>query len=278
MKKILGFALLALSLAALFPRAASAQQSGPPVHYAAGVYDSRAYYTWRATVFNGPYASGSVSITVAPAFVTLADGYTFSPFSTNVPLTVGVGTPNAETVTPSAVTIAPCPPGLPNNFQGGCATVTATFSNSHGQGDIIISGSQGVQDAIQDAGNSGGSSVVYWFIDPGIVTLSTGGANTTLGSISIPARSTVLSATARVTTTIATCAGGWSLGFSTGTEFGAANTTLTAGTTTDSSTIATPVTMNAAATVPIAHCTTSNASAGAIHARFSGYKLVAPLS
>jgi len=108
------------------------------------------------------------------------------------------------------------------------------------------------------------------------VTLSTGGLNTNLGSINIPTRSTVMSATARVTTTIGTCAGGWSLGESTGTEFGAANTTLTAGTTTDSSTLATPFIDNLAAAVPIAHCTTSNASAGAIHATFAGYKLAAP--
>jgi len=94
--------------------------------------------------------------------------------------------------------------------------------------------------------------------------------------VKIPTRSVVMHASANVTTTIGTCAGGWSLGESTGTEFGAANTTLTAGTTTDSSTLALPFTDNLAAAVPIAHCTTSNASAGAIHATFSGYKVVAP--
>jgi hypothetical protein len=79
-----------------------------------------------------------------------------------------------------------------------------------------------------------------------------------------------------VKTTITGCGGGWSLGWSTGTEITAANITLTAGTTTDSSTISAPVVFNAAATKPEVFCTTGAATAGAVHARVWGFKHAAP--
>lgn len=244
----------------------------------AGVYNSLSYNgTWSVKIALGTNGlTGSQTITLAQPYAVLPDGRLFNPFSTTVPLTIGAGTSVSEVVTPSAVSGCGGTFGS-GNLGGGTSTcqITATFSNAHGVGEVITTGSQGIQDAIQDATNNGGG-MVYWQIDPGSVTLSTGGANTNLGSIAIPTRSVVMGAVGRVTTTIGTCAGGWSLGFSTGTEFGAANTTLTAGTTTDSSTISAAVTMTAAATVPIAHCTTSNASAGAIHARFWGYKFAAP--
>lgn len=227
MKKILWLAVLALAaLATGAPRAAAQNVAS---HQFGGIYNAPAYTTWRAEVFNGPYASGSTSIVVSPAYVTLADGYTFSPFSTSVSLTVGAGSGDSEVVTPSAVSIGACPSGLPNNFQGQCATITATFSNAHGQGDIVMSGSQGIQDAIQDAANADGG-LVYWQVDTGTVTLSTGGLTTTTTAM-VPKQFISEGASAKVETTITTSAS-WAVGISGSTAaFCTADTTLTAGTT-----------------------------------------------
>ncbi|HEY2496553.1 MAG TPA: hypothetical protein VGK24_05750 [Candidatus Angelobacter sp.] len=214
-------------------------------------------------------ASGAGTITLQFGEVDLADGRKTFPFTgvtTFPPITIGTGAV-VETVTPSSASCST--PQILNTCQ-----ITATFTNAHGQGDFIASGDNGIQEAINDAASFGGGAV-FWIIDPGAVTLATGAANTNLGAVNIPARSVVMGASARVTVTIATCTGGWSLGISSGTEFTAANTTLTAGTTTDSSTGGTTF-ITGTAGVPIAHCTTANASAGAIHARVWGYKQVAP--
>jgi hypothetical protein len=218
-------------------------------------------------------------MTVCPGIVVLPDGRNFQPFAaangTFSPITVDPQSSVSETVTPTASSLTSAPVGFPNTQP--CVSVTATFSNAHpGGGSFpnVTSGDQGIQEAINDAAlNNGGA--VRFVLDPGSVTLATGAANTNIGAIAIPTRSVITVASAKVTTTIATCAGGWSLGWSTGTEFTAANVTLTAGTTTDSSTVTLPAVV-AAATIPVVHCTTSNASAGAVHAHIEGYKNVAP--
>lgn len=256
--------------------------------YVAGVRDSR----WYAYGFGkvpgghvvvGNSATGSQTITVCPGIIKGPDGRAFNAFggptgTSPVPFTIDAQNSSVvETLTPSAVSLIPHPASDVDNPALPCANITATFVNLHAASQSptqVISGDQGIQEAINDAALNGGGKV-FWVIDPGSVTLATGAANTNLGSVSIPTRSVVESATARVTTTIATCAGGWSLGWSTGTEFTAANTTLTSGTTTDSSTITLPAAV-IAATIPINKCTTSNASAGAIHAHFEGFKVVAP--
>jgi hypothetical protein len=268
-------------VAAVLALRTKAQSGASTLSRVAGVYNSQSYVDWGATIVTGNTATGSQTIVICPWYVALRDGRVFQPFASAnavfTPISVDRGASN-ETVTPTATAQVASPIGTPQV----CANVTASFSNTHaasGAGGAfnVTTGDQGIQEAITDASlNNGG--MVYWFIDPGIVTMNTGGATTTLGSINIPTRSVVMSATARVTTTIATCAGGWSLAWTggSGTNLTAANTTLTAGTTTDSSTLATPVAFNISATTPVAFCTTSNASAGAIHATFAGYKLAAP--
>jgi hypothetical protein len=258
-------------------RHVGAQTRGSNLSRVVGYYDSIAYSGWGMYVFAGNSATGSQTITVCPAYQALADGRSFQPLAPAnavfTPFTIDPQGSSSETVTPTAYSLV-------TSVNGGvqCANVTASFSNTHAGGTLstyqVVSSDQGIQEAINDASlNNGG--MVHWVIDPGIVTLSTGGLNTNLGSVSIPVRSVVTSASARVTTTIGTCAGGWALGWSTGTEFTTTNVTLTAGTTSDSSTMTLPAQV-LAATVPINHCTTSNASAGAIHAHFEGYKVAAP--
>jgi hypothetical protein len=257
-----------------------AQSASAQFSRAVGVFDSTKYGQWGAFVLAGNSVTGSQTITVCPAMVALPDGRVIQPMAPAnnvfVPVTIDAqSSALVETVTPTAYSLVSPQSGTGNVP---CAAITATFANLHSPSyatNQVISGDQGIQEAINDASTNGGG-LVYWQIDPGVVTLNTGGQTTTLGSVKIPTRSVVSSATARVSTTITGCTGGWSLGFSSGTEFGAANTTLAAGTTTDSSTIVPNYAFNAAASLPEAYCTTAAASAGAIHAHIVGYKLAAP--
>lgn len=274
--------LLAIALMICMAPMALAQAFPDPTYpagdpYAVGFYNSLNYNyggmsaggPLRVAVGGGTNASGVGTLTLDYGYVNLKDGSTFNPFGSTVlpPIAVDSGA-NYEVVTPSAASCS-----TPQVIQ--TCQITATFSFAHGTGAIIQSGDQGIQEAINAAAGKGGGAV-FWAIDSGTLTLATGAANTTFGNITIPTRSVVLGATARVTTTITGCGGGWSLGFTSGVEWTAANTTLTAGTTTDSSTLATPLVFNAATTAPVVHCTTANASAGAVHARVWGYKEVAP--
>jgi hypothetical protein len=259
---------------------AKAQSGSAQLSRAVGVFDSTKYGTWGAFVLAGNTATGSQTITVCPAMVALPDGRVIQPMApangVYAPITIDAqSSALVETVTPTGYSLVAPQSGTGNVP---CAAITATFANLHSASystSQVISGDQGVQEAINDASLNGGG-LVYWQIDPGVVTLSTGAQSTSLGAIKIPTRSVVSSATARVSTTITGCTGGWSLGITSGTEFGAANTTLTAGTTTDSSTLVPNYVYNAAAAVPVAFCTTAAASAGAIHAHIVGYKLAAP--
>lgn len=248
-----------------------------------GVYNSSAYKDWGAYIASGNTATGSQTITICPWFVNLRDGRVIQPFLADgsavfTPITVDIGS-NSEVVTPTASSQIANPNGGPQP----CASVTASFSNTHAvtqSGGVtnVTTGDAGIQEAITDAAQLGGGQV-YFEIDPGVVTLNTGGQTTNMGSIKIPARSLVAGASAKVTTTITTCAGGWSLGIvgGSGTDFTAANTTLTAGTNTDSSTLASGLPVKTTtAQLPTVFCTTSAAAAGAVHARYWGYKVVPP--
>ena len=283
MKKILGVVvLLALFVGAacwIVPRKIGAQSGSAQFSRAVGVFDSTKYSAWGAFILAGNSSTGLQTITVCPAMVALPDGRVIQPMApaNNVfaPITVDPSSSVAETVTPTAYALVAPQSGTGNVP---CASVTATFANLHSASYFtsqVISGDQGVQEAINDASLNGGG-LVYWQIDPGVITLNTAGQSTSLGSVKIPTRSVVTSATARVSTTITGCTGGWSLGYSTGTEFASANTTLTVGTTTDSSTLVPNYVFNAASALPVAFCTTAAASAGAIHAHIVGYKLAAP--
>lgn len=286
MKKYLAIALVAaLSAAAIVlmlnPYHSKADTQLNNLSRPGGVYYSPVYL-WRGFTETSITVTGSsTTVVLGPSVVSLPDGRTFHPFGAAdnqlTPVVFDQGA-NAETITPTAVSVTTCPTSGDFAPPAQCVTFTGTFTNTHGPHTFIASGTQGINEAIADAGSNGGG-MVYWEIDSGIVTLSTGSADTNMGTVSIPTRSVVLAASARVTTTIGTCAGGWGLGVTAATSnLTATNTTLTAGTTTDSSTLTTQPLATGAAIIPIVHCTTSNASSGAMHAHFVGYKVVAPLS
>ena len=104
----------------------------------------------------GTTVTGSGTITLAFGSVTAADGTVFNPFTLlngqAIPsVTVGVGT-NADTVTPTAVSC------LTPQIYTTCA-ITASFNHTHQTGEIITSGSIGLQEAVNYQFLKGGGKV-----------------------------------------------------------------------------------------------------------------------
>ena len=158
--------LLTLLLAVPFPVFA---QQNPPSNqsFVAGRFVAKNYAYPGITITDGTNnAAGAATITLRSGSVRLPDGRTIVPFSAGglnilgqpgsfpaIPITVGAGT-TKETVTPTAV--SGCFIGAPQNS----CKITATFANAHGQGEVVTSGSAGIQEAINDAAFFGGGDVV----------------------------------------------------------------------------------------------------------------------
>jgi hypothetical protein len=100
----------------------------------------------------GSATAGTYNITLAFGYIVLGDGTHVNPLSTTAPITVGSGS-NAETVTPSAVSC-----GSPAVLD--TCVLTATFSNPHGAGERVTSGSFGLVEAVNAAHNAGGGLVI----------------------------------------------------------------------------------------------------------------------
>lgn len=98
--------------------------------------------------------SGSTqTLNLAFGTVTLGDGTVIAPLNTNAPITIGTGA-NADSVTPSAVSDP-----TPGVYQSVSLTAT-TFSHAHGTGDLVASGTVGLQEALNAAGSAGGGTVI----------------------------------------------------------------------------------------------------------------------
>ena len=128
------------------------------------------------SITGGPYASGVQTITIAFGYVTAGDGTSFCPLATNALINVGAGS-SIETVTPSAVSCS----GAYNS-----TTITANFSNVHGQGEIVTSATYGLQEAIDIQASAGGGLVD---LSPGWT--SAGGTNATI-ALAVPVSSVTL--------------------------------------------------------------------------------------
>ena len=144
MKRILTvFAALAIG--------ASAQVSAPnPQSRVAGRFVAYSYGQWSVAVYDFPQGTGTKQFSVNTSSVKLQDGRIIMPFSTNAPIYVG-----SELVTPSTIGSGCIASSLP---PGSCV-LTATFSQAHGRGEIVRSGTYGLQEALNDAGASGGGAV-----------------------------------------------------------------------------------------------------------------------
>lgn len=102
-------------------------------------------------VISGSSGTGSYSITLAYGYTILSDGTKIYPVSVTAPIKIGAGT-SQETVTPSSVSCSTLE-------QYGTCSITATFTYSHGSGDLVRSGSYGVQEAVNAAFGDGGGQV-----------------------------------------------------------------------------------------------------------------------
>jgi hypothetical protein len=180
----ISLAILALLLAAVSVTAQNipGAQGNPSILSRPGGSFYAAAFNWQARVISGngcavtagtnTCSGGATSGTVVIAGnnsggaggVVLPDGSALAfntVFNTLTPIIVDWGQANAETVTPTAVSISPCPAG--NLGVGGsqmCASVTASFLNSHGQSAVVYDGTYGLQTAINMAQQNGGGMVV----------------------------------------------------------------------------------------------------------------------
>lgn len=167
--RLLVAATLLLAPLSQYQGTARAQGLNPPSvqSFVGGSFVAKNYAYSGVTISPGTnIPAGSGTITLNQGSVKLPDGRTIVPFSAGglnilgqpgsfpaIPITVGAGTVK-ETVTPTAV--SGCYVGAPQNS----CKITATFANAHGQGEVVTSGSFGIQEAINDAAFWGGGSVV----------------------------------------------------------------------------------------------------------------------
>lgn len=103
-------------------------------------------------VATGNTITGAGTITLVTGMSTNSSGNVFAPLSVNTPITVGIGA-DSETVTPTAISGCNVP-------QVYTCQVTATFSNLHGPQEPVVSGSYGLQEAINAANADSGGIVV----------------------------------------------------------------------------------------------------------------------
>ena len=96
--------------------------------------------------------TGSSTITLNTGVIGVSNQGPFSPLATNAPIIVGFGS-NQETVTPTGV--SGCTAGQP---LGSCQ-VTASFTLLHGPNEPVISGTYGIQEAINAANAVNGGEV-----------------------------------------------------------------------------------------------------------------------
>lgn len=161
-----------------------APSGGDTISRGAGVFVA-SQYNYSPTnnyVTVGNSSTGSASITVSVASIKLGDGRVVFPYNLTSPIIVG-GPTNMELVTPTAVSncFSLTTPG-----QGTCQ-ITASFSNTHGFGDPVQSGTGGLAEAVYEAYLSGGGIVAIdnqWVA--GVVTGCTNcyaSALTAIGSI-----------------------------------------------------------------------------------------------
>jgi len=228
MRKLLSIALaLAACGIASVPNASA--QGNPNtkgqsiLSHVGGVYVSQNYSYWSMQIDSPnsvPAASPATFIMRQPT-ATLPDGRTIAPFVGEIVL-VGAGTVQ-ESVTLTAVS------GCFVNAGYDTCTISGNTANAHGRGELVVSGTVGIGEAIQDAAGNGGGSV-YWEVDCGPGTVISGGATTTITACKVPQYFSSFGASVFVNTTVTT-ATSYSVGFTASpTAFITTCSALTAGT------------------------------------------------
>ena len=127
-----------------------------PLANVGGKVYASAYGRWRVTIQAAPTATGAGTITVTPGIPSNPDGsqvinaFVSPGGGIYTPIIVGLGSANQETVTPTAV--SGCNVG--SSGTASCL-ITATFANTHGPGDLVVSGDAGIQEAMNAIPNGG---------------------------------------------------------------------------------------------------------------------------
>lgn len=169
---LLALVLTLMPLSGTTPVMAQGPNSAPSnLSLVAGRFVASRYaYPLISIISGGGAASTTYSITVSTGSIRLQDGRTIVPFGaggTNtqgvtagglfpaIPITVGAGTVQ-ETVTPTSV--SGCYIGAPQGTASTCV-ITAAFTYAHGAGEVVGTGSYGMQEAINDAATNGGGIV-----------------------------------------------------------------------------------------------------------------------
>lgn len=153
MKKFLAVVLLALCAIA-FPEPLLHAQQVPYSNLTrfSNRWDASNFGKWSLRASAGSTSTGAYTLSFpSGGYVTAAGAQSFSPFTTTTHITVGTGS-TQETVIPSAV--SNCGPSA-----AGTCQVTATFTYAHGAGTPVISGSGGLDEALNIAGANGGGIV-----------------------------------------------------------------------------------------------------------------------
>ena len=190
MKKLSAAFVSVLMLLAIAGTPVKAQSAlNPPAmqSYVGGKFYARRYQYPPVRINSGGGAAGtSYTINLSSGQVRLQDGRTIVPFSAGgqnilgqpspgapaIPVYVGEGS-TKELVTPTAVS------GCYNQAPQSSCAITASFTYAHGQGDVVTSGSGGIQEAINDAAFWGGGIVVV----DGASSLDLGGSSTVTTAI-----------------------------------------------------------------------------------------------
>jgi hypothetical protein len=217
MRKIV-WAVLALATAA------SAQVVSPPSPQSrtGGRFVAWNYGQWQISITTPPAGTGSQTFAVNTSQVVMADRRTFMPFNTNAQITVG-----AEKVTLSAVG-AGC---VNAQVAAGACVLTATFSQTHTASEFVLPATWGLQEALNDAGASGGGVVS---IDSAWTGL--GGTTAIKNAATLPTNTAIEDVRSGIPATPALAAGsttdcqynnGGVLGGDSGCTYGSGNETLT---------------------------------------------------
>jgi hypothetical protein len=153
-------------------------QSPPSIQSrVAGRFVAYNYGQWSIPLYGPPAGTGSQTFTLSNATATLTDSRQVMPFNTNAQVYVGT-----ELVTISNVG-AGC---IVGNIAAGACVLTATFSKTHVFGEPVRSGTFGLQEGLNDAGNANGGAVT---IDQAWVLL--GGTTTIKNAATLPSNTAI---------------------------------------------------------------------------------------
>ncbi len=140
---------------------------------AVGRFLAANYGLWSLPISVAPAGTGSQVFYLSNSTVTLPDGRVIMPFDLTAPVFVG-----KEQVTLTDVGTG-C---VLNSYQANSCGLTATFVDSHNNSETVSSASFGLQEALNDAGASGGGVVTidsFW--------TSLGGTDDIVSAATVPA-------------------------------------------------------------------------------------------